>query len=46
MQSHKQQHKVGAAKNCGWGLLNASEKDLCETVWAGEHLAQEGDVQA
>lgn len=38
--------RLGATKSCGWGLLNASEKDLCETVWAAEPLAQEGDVQA
>lgn len=43
---HHHQHKAGATKGCGQGLLDASERDLCETVWAGEHLAQEGDIQA
>lgn len=48
MQFHKHQHKhkAGATKSCGWGLLDANEKDLCETVCAWEHLAKEGDVQA
>jgi len=46
MQFHKHlhQHKAGATKSCGWGLLDASEKDLGETVWAGEHSAQEAGV--
>lgn len=45
MHFHKyqHQHKAAVTKSYGRGLLNASEKDLSETVWAAEHLTQEDD---
>lgn len=46
VHKYQHQHKAGVTKSYGWGLLKASEKDLSETVWAAEHLTQEGDDQA